>query len=267
MPFEPIAIVGQGCVFPGAPNPQLFWDAVSNGRDLTTAVPEGAWPVAPDQITGPYGRSVRDGGKPQPFRGGFVTDFEDNFDPHGFLMPVERVAGLDRSVRWLFESARQALRDSGCDGPVASTTAIVIGNHSYPTSSLVDLAHTCLVEAPMGLAQLPGSATATEKWRWANRFSSGRPAHLLAEALGAEGPAFCLDAACASSLYALKLACDYLHDRTVDLALSGAVCGTENIFLHLGFADISALSRRGVSAPSAAMPMVFCPPRAPASSR
>ena len=164
-------------------------------------------------------------------------------------MPAERVAGLDRSVRWLFDAARQALRDAGCDGPVAATTAIVIGNHSYPTSSLVDLAHSCLVEAPLGLVELPGRATATERWRWANRFSSGRPAHLLAEALGAEGPAFCLDAACASSLYALKLACDYLHDRTVDLALSGAVCGTENIFLHIGFADINALSRRGVSAP------------------
>jgi acyl transferase domain-containing protein len=51
---------------------------------------------------------------------------------------------------------------------------------------------------------------------------SGLTARLAATALGLDGPAFALDAACASSLYAIKLACDRLHDGSADLMLAGA---------------------------------------------
>jgi len=57
---------------------------------------------------------------------------------------------------------------------------------------------------------------------WRNRFMSGLPAHLISNALGLTGGAAALDAACASSLYAMKLACDRLHDRTADVMLAGA---------------------------------------------
>ncbi len=249
MAFEPIAIIGQGCVLPGALDAQSLWTAIVEGRDLTVPVPEGRWPVDLNQVTGTYGRTVRQGDMATPRRGGFVTGFDESFDPDGFRMSAERIGDLDGSVRWLLDSARQAVTDAGYAVSVPLNTAIVIGNHSYPTASLVDLAHRCLVEAPLGLSSRPAISGEADKPCWANRFSSGRPAHLLAEALGADGPAYCLDAACASSLYAMKLACDYLQDGTADLALTGAVCGTENIFLHLGFADINALSPSGISAP------------------
>ena len=50
---------------------------------------------------------------------------------------------------------------------------------------------------------------------------SGLPA-LLARALHLDMGAFALDAACASSLYAIRLACDALHDGRADLMLAGA---------------------------------------------
>ena len=34
MHFEPIAIVGQACVLPGALNPSAFWENVQAGRDF-----------------------------------------------------------------------------------------------------------------------------------------------------------------------------------------------------------------------------------------
>ena len=55
-----------------------------------------------------------------------------------------------------------------------------------------------------------------------NRFMSGLPAHLLAQGLGLGAGAFALDAACASSLYAIKLACDRLQDW-VEEAAAGRV--------------------------------------------
>ena len=75
------------------------------------------------------------------------------------------------------------------------------------------------------------------------------PAHLLAHALGLEGGAFALDAACASSLYALKLACDRLHAKECDLMLAGAVSCADDLFIHIGFCALEAMSLTGRSRP------------------
>ena len=82
-----------------------------------------------------------------------------------------------------------------------------------------------------------------------NRFSSGLPVHLVAGAMQMTGPAFALDAACASSLYAIKLACDALHDGAADVMLAGGVNGSDDLFLHLGFTALQALSPSGRSRP------------------
>ena len=58
-----------------------------------------------------------------------------------------------------------------------------------------------------------------------------------------------LDAACASSLYAIKLACDRLHDGNADLMLAGAVNAADDLCIHLGFSALNALSRTGQSRP------------------
>ncbi|MBZ4324558.1 beta-ketoacyl synthase N-terminal-like domain-containing protein, partial [Streptomyces huiliensis] len=72
---------------------------------------------------------------------------------------------------------------------------------------------------------------------------------VAARALGLDAGAFALDAACASALYAVKLACDRLHDRTADLMLAGAVNGADSLLVHSGFAAVSALSPTGRSRP------------------
>ncbi|HQY61700.1 MAG TPA: beta-ketoacyl synthase N-terminal-like domain-containing protein [Polyangiaceae bacterium] len=78
---------------------------------------------------------------------------------------------------------------------------------------------------------------------------SGLPAHLAAAAVGFGGDAFALDAACASSLYALKLASLALHDGRADLALAGGVNHADDLFLHGGFSALRALSPTGQSRP------------------
>ena len=55
MRFEPIAIVGQGCVLPGALSPAALWAAVAEGRDLLSTAPGGAWRVSPERIMGTPG--------------------------------------------------------------------------------------------------------------------------------------------------------------------------------------------------------------------
>ncbi|MFZ0613344.1 MAG: beta-ketoacyl synthase N-terminal-like domain-containing protein, partial [Desulfobacterales bacterium] len=87
----------------------------------------------------------------------------------------------------------------------------------------------------------------------ANRRPSARvtslPAALLARALGLGGGAFTLDAACASSLYALKLACDELAAGRADAMLAGGVSRPDCLFTQVGFSQLRALSPSGRCAP------------------
>src|SRR4051794_36698944 len=74
-------------------------------------------------------------------------------------------------------------------------------------------------------------------------------AHTAANALGVAGGSLALDAACASALYAMKIACDRLHDGTADLMLAGAVSGCDGLVIYSGFEALGALSPSGCSRP------------------
>ena len=41
--FEPIAIVGRGCVLPGCLTPDALWQAVVSGRSLLSLTPPRKW--------------------------------------------------------------------------------------------------------------------------------------------------------------------------------------------------------------------------------
>ncbi len=45
MDREPIAIIGMGCRFPGAKNPEAFWELLCNGIDAITEVPASRWDI------------------------------------------------------------------------------------------------------------------------------------------------------------------------------------------------------------------------------
>lgn len=236
MRFEPIAIVGQGCVFPGGLSPDELWTAIAQGRDVLGAPPLGCWGVNParimrDQVTGPcFDYTWSD-------RGGYVRDFEDAFDPNGFLLDADSLRTLDPLYRWTLHAARQAVENAGWRvGSVPGRVGVVLGNLSYPTTTMANLAASVWRQQPVTID-------------WRNRFNSGLPAHLVARAVGLTAGAFSLDAACASSLYAIKLACDRLHDGTADVMLAGGVNRADDLFLHVGFSALQALSHAGRSRP------------------
>ena len=173
-------------------------------------------------------------------RGGYVEGFDAVFDPAGFALPAEQVQRLDPLVRWLLHVSREALREAGVEG--GPRVAAVFGNLSFPSASLARFAER--VWLGPALAARPGSARST-------RATASCPGCRRTSSRGRSGwgPAFALDAACASSLYAIKLACDLLHDRRADVALAGAVNAADDLFIHVGFTALQALSRSGRSRP------------------
>src|SRR5689334_17313307 len=86
---EPIAIVGIGCRFPGADDPQSFWRLLHDGVDAISEVPPDRWDIAayydpdPDAL-----------GKMQTRSGGFVEHW-DTFDAGFFRISPREAASLD----------------------------------------------------------------------------------------------------------------------------------------------------------------------------
>lgn len=226
--FPPIAIVGRSCVLPGATSPGALFDASITGRSLLSPTPRDRWPgLDPEALA----RSSEAGARVACAVGGYV-DASD--------LQVRRVAdrvaafeALDPLVHWLAHCAIEALEQAGAVD--VDRVGLIVGNLSYPSR--------------LGAAFVEGYWRGETSVDPRNRFSSGLPVHLIAEALGFGGPAFALDAACASSLYAIKLACDALHDGEVDLMLAGGVNGADDLFIHLGFTALQALSPSGRSRP------------------
>ncbi|GAA2105342.1 beta-ketoacyl synthase N-terminal-like domain-containing protein [Actinomadura alba] len=229
MSFEPVAIVGRGCVLPGALDPDSFGENVLAGRMNLGPVPDGRWGVSHRAVIGDSAdRTWTD-------VGGYVRDFDAAFDPSGFAIDPGTIGDLDRVFQWTLYGAREALRESGQEG-CSARTGLVLGNLSYPSAAAARYAEAVW----WGESRRPDAR---------NRFCSGLPAHLVARALGLGAGAFALDAACASALYAIKIACDRLHDRRAELMIAGGVNASDNLNIHMGFSALGALSRTGSSRP------------------
>ena len=249
--MEPIAIIGLGCLFPGADSPTAFWQNLVNGIDSTSEATTAEIGVDPAIFFDPA-RQRADGYSYG--RGGFVRGFQ--LDPAGLKLPAELLRGLDPLYSWSLYVAQQALKDSGYVGSASlDRCGLVLGNLSFPTRSshrllaplysglVADALGELLGGAALSLDSLPPLGDAAPARL--NGGISGRPAALVAQALGLGGPRLALDAACASSLYALKLACDYLAAGKADLMLAGAVSCADPLFVLTGFSIFTAYPPQG----------------------
>ena len=236
--FEPIAIVAQSYALPGAFSAEELFNRVLAGQDLLSSVPERRWRVDPGPLlAAPDGPTLD---RVSSLRGGYVRGFEDRFDPTGFSLPAAQIHGLDPLFKLVFHTTREALQGVKDADPLRPRTGLILANLSFPSTGLSHFAEQ--VWSGIGPADRVDAR---------NRFSSGLPAFLAARALnlGLADSAYALDAACASSLYAIKLACDALTDGHADLMLAAAVSRADDLFIHMGFTALKALSPTGRSRP------------------
>jgi acyl transferase domain-containing protein len=234
--FAPIAIVGQGCVVPGAGSAAALHELVFARRDALSPPPAGRVRMSSGAA---FGAPEWANGRPWTAFGGYVTGFSADAES-------EELRALDVSFHWLLRAAREALGPVGHTGRSARA-GLIIGNLSFPTGATARFAERVWLDE-QGLAAACEAAGLVRPAA-SNRFMSWLPARLVATALGLDAPGHALDAACASSLYAIKLACDRLHDGSADLMVAGAVNAADPLILHAGFTALAALSRSGRSLP------------------
>ena len=241
-PEGTIAIVGIGCVFPGARTLEQFWHNIRDCVDTASDVPPARWLIDPAEVFDP-----RIGLLDHVYstRGGFVN--RPQLDSAELDLDASLLGRLDPLFHLAIFAAQAAWRDARTVEVDPCRAGVIFGNVVLPTETASALSRELfyrLFEEELGV---PSSDLASAEPL--NAFPAGLPAALVARALGLKGVAYTIDAACASSLYALKLAVDELRSGRADAMLSGGVSCPDCLYTQMGFSQLRALSARGKAAP------------------
>ena len=238
-----IAVVAVGGVFPGAPDTTVFWRNIAAGRSAIAAVAPGRWIAPPAAMVAPG--PVADKAL-SPYCG-LVRDF--TFDPHGFRLPAEALADLDPLHHLVLHAGREAVGGGCLENTAPERVGTILAAIALPTDGASALARRLFMEAVAAeYFHSSVSSFSSHRLHRAARVTS-LPAALLAAALGLDGGSFTLDAACASSLYAVRLACDALAAGRLDAVLAGGASRPDCLYTQVGFSQLRALSPSGRCAP------------------
>ena len=240
-----IAITGIGGIFPGADNLDEFWRMIAEARSASEVVPEGRWPEsavsyhdtkagAPDKVLSPNNCSIK--------------HIPQNYE--GIDLPSDFIKTLDPLYQIALQAGRDAFKDSITKDLDLSKVPVIMANIVLPTDSTSNITrnlHMQLLKAESEHRSV--SIADLFKDNPYNRYSAELPAGLLASGLGLGGGCYTLDAACASSLYAIKLACEELISGRADAVLTGGASRPSSQFTQMGFSQLRALSRSGICRP------------------
>ena len=133
-PAVAIAIVGRGCVLPGALDPGGLWTRIRQRDDLTGPSTQAMWGLHPAEV-------CADPREPSACaRGGYVSGFDALWRPDGFAVAPEQLAPLPVGWKWLIHATREALNEAsfGMDG--GARAGLVVGTLGYATRALADVA-------------------------------------------------------------------------------------------------------------------------------
>ncbi len=201
---EPIAIVGISCRFPQAADKDGFWRLLAGGLSGVGPAPDGRFALGPGRGAAPTG--------------GFLDDVA-GFDPEFFGISAREAVAMDPQQRLALELAWEACEDAGIVPATlaGSGTGVFLGAVWDDYATLLHGSNELSAYAMTGLHR-------------------GIIANRVSYALGLTGPSMIVDAAQASSLVAVHLACASLRSGESTLALAGGV----NLNLVWESNDVSA---------------------------
>ena len=224
--FPPIAVVGLSGVFPQATGADAFWRNIVSKINATTEVPPDRWVASTDWV---YNRLPKPD-KAYSRNACLVEDFR--FDPSNFLLRPDILQELDPLHQWVLHASRDAIEGARCSDLDRQRIGVILAAIALPTDVSSEVSRKLLGHhwyQPKPVNSPPISISTGES-------ICGRvvsfPAAIVSRALGLGGVCYTLDAACASSLYALKLACDELQSRRADARHAGRRGFTAGLPLH-----------------------------------
>ncbi|GAB6908264.1 hypothetical protein JCM12296A_41030 [Desulfosarcina cetonica] len=240
-----IAVVGLDGIFPGALNLQTFWRNIVGGENQSRPVPASRW-IAPreDRLTLPLAPD-----RPYSDHACLITDFD--FDPQAFSLDADLTRHLDPVHQLTLTAGKRAVNACKTADVDYARVDTILAAIALPTDSASAFSRKLLgraIEDRLFNSDTQQPMTISRNEALASRVD-GLPAALLAAEMGFGGNCFTLDAACASSLYALKLSCDSLLAGRTDMVVTGGVSRPECLYTQTGFSQLQALSPSGRCAP------------------
>ncbi|MGH3852759.1 MAG: beta-ketoacyl synthase N-terminal-like domain-containing protein [Pseudonocardiaceae bacterium] len=251
-----VAIVGMAAVFPGAPDLATYWSNILDGVDAITTAPDTRWDGS---YYDPGAAATRRGDRLYCRRGGFIE--HATFDPARFgIMPLA-VSGAEPDQLIALHVAAEALADAGGEDRLGdrSRVGVIVGRGGYLTPGLARLdqrirtANQLVTTLRELLPDLDDAELDRVRTAFQARLGPERPesaidlvpnlvASRVAKRLDLAGPAYTVDAACASSLVALDHAVAELTTGRCDVMLAGGVHHCHDITLWSVFSQLGALS-------------------------
>ncbi|HWE69674.1 MAG TPA: beta-ketoacyl synthase N-terminal-like domain-containing protein [Acidimicrobiales bacterium] len=254
---DTIAVVGLGCVYPGAPDVETFWDNIVAGRSAIIDAPADR--IDPRFFAGPAGRPDQ----LTTTRGGFVQGDALRFEPGRFgIMPIT-VLDAEPDQMMALKTAAAAVDDAGgLDHVAHDRIGVILGRGAYLTPALARLdqrvrtSHQLVETLHTLLPELDEDRLTAVREAFTDQLGELRPesaiglvpnlaASRIANRFDFGGPAYTVDAACASSLIAVDAAITELTSGRCDAVLAGGVHHCHDVTLWSVFSQLGALSPSG----------------------
>ncbi len=235
-----LAIVGMAGVFPQAKNLEEYWKNIIIGKDCITEVPDSRWNK---ELF--YNPDTRDTDYVSSKWGGFIPTID--FDPLEFGIPPQSLASIEPVQLLSLLVAKRALEDAGYDMNTfdGENTSVIIGAEGATelasSYGFRGYAKQVFGELPEDLKNalpklnedsFPGVLSNVVAGRIANRLNLG-------------GSNYTVDAACASSLAAMDIACQELQNKRSDIVILGGADLHNGLNDFLMFSATYALSKKG----------------------
>ncbi|MEZ4323224.1 MAG: beta-ketoacyl synthase N-terminal-like domain-containing protein [Myxococcota bacterium] len=258
---DDVAIIGVGALFPGAPDAATFWDNIVSGKDCITELPESR---SDPRYFDPSSSAID---RIPTRRGGFVGE-SVRFDAGAFgIMPVAAL-GAEPDQMLALQVAAATLDDAGYARKdfARDRTAVILGRGGYLTPGMLRLHRKVRVAEQLVtvLRDVVPGITDDQLEAVKTRFQDGAghvgpdtaiglvpnlAASRISNRLDLQGPAYTVDAACASALIAVEHGVRELVSGRCELVLAGGVHLTHEVGFWSVFSQLGALSRSGCIRP------------------
>ncbi|WP_045382164.1 type I polyketide synthase, partial [Mycobacterium kyorinense] len=211
-----IAVVGLATRFPGDMNtPEETWQALLEGRDGITDLPEGRWSEFMEEPR------IAERVNKARTRGGYLKDIK-GFDSEFFALSKTEADNIDPQQRMALELTWEALEHARI--PASSLRGEAVG--VFIGTSVADYSFLAMSDPTVAH---PYAITGTASSIVANRVSYFYDFH---------GPSVAVDTACSSSLVATHQAVQALRSGECDVAIAGGVNALITPVVTLGFDEI-----------------------------
>ena len=248
---KPIAIIGMSALFPQAEHLGQYWNNIVEQIDSIIEIPESRWKIE-DYFD--EDQNVPD--KSYSKRGGFIPDVD--FNPMDFGIPPNILEVTDSSQLLGLLTAKNALEDSGygeANEDLLDRTGVILGVTAGMKlmGSLTARLQNPIWERVLQRSGFSEKDTARliERMkkayvRWEENSFPGLLGNVIAgriaNRMNLGGTNCTVDAACASSLSAMKMAISDLNEHRADMMITGGVDSDNSPFMYMCFSKTPAFT-------------------------